>query len=142
MNRVRTRTGLLDAAIGLCPSRACGRAIQGGKVRVLGGFSETLPGGPPGWVCEITSVHGRIWLLAIIVDEIRHALSARMLDRVPWKFWIGRLDRKGWNPYDGDAPREADRERRKAVLLGNVNRGGPSDDRLGRCDEVLDWRIP
>jgi hypothetical protein len=119
MNNTRflSRTALLDEAIRLSPTRGCRRAIEDGRVTVLGGFRTIPPYGLPGWVFRVRSRHGRTWLLAILVDEVKHVYMGRLADEVPWIEWVGRKGRKGWNAYDGDVPEEADRERAKRVLV-------------------------
>lgn len=105
--RVTTRSALIDAVYQRAPSRACQRAIRDGhgRVEVLGGFSEIPPYREAGWLCRVTSRHGRVWLMAMLADEVNHRYRVVQVDEVPYQKWAGRTDRKAWNPYDGDQPR-------------------------------------
>lgn len=102
--RIITRSGLVEKLHGLCPSRACQKAMQAGRIAVIGGFSNIPPFGLPGWICCVRSVHGRTWLLALCVDEIEHRYLCRRPDKIPWDLWVGRANGDTWNAYDGDEP--------------------------------------
>lgn len=123
MNNTRflSRTLLVEEALRLSPTRGCRRAIEEGRAEVLGGFKVIPPFGQPGFILRVRSRHGRTWLLAILVDEVKHVYTARLADEVPWLEWVGRTDRKGWSPYDGDHPKEAARERAKRALLARMS---------------------
>jgi hypothetical protein len=128
--RLLSRTALLDEAIRLSPTRGCRRAIEEGRAEVLGGFAAIPPYGLPGWILRVRSRHGRTWLLAVLVDEVKHVYTARLVDEVPWSEWVGRKGRKRWNAYDGDVPEEVDRERAKRALIHRFAhlRGGDRDE--------------
>jgi len=121
--RILSRTALLEEAIRLSPTRGCRRAIQDDRADVLGGFRTIPPFGLPGWILRVRSRHGRTWLLAVMVDEVKHVYTASFVDEVPWLEWVGRTDRKGWSPYDGDHPKEAYaayRQAKKERLLSRL----------------------
>ena len=80
--------------------------MQEGRTVVFGGFRTIPPFGLPGWICQVRSRHGRIWLLALMVDEISHSYKCNRIEEIPWEHWVGNPDHKGeWNGYCGDDPR-------------------------------------
>lgn len=126
----RYRGMFLEKLRELAPVRAFARAVSGeGTVAVLGGFRKVPPHDRSGWISRVRSRHGRTWLFAMLVDEERHTLTGQLIESVPWDQWGGKVERTFWNAYDGDNPKEADRERRKHLLLrrSGVLRGGNGD---------------
>lgn len=75
------RDDLLAVASRLAPSRACQRAIAEGRVDTLGGF--TPPGGLPFYGLRVESRLGRVWWLAVEVDEEARRFRVRRLDGDP-----------------------------------------------------------
>lgn len=147
LHRVRDRSELLLLAMDMAPSRACNRAMRAGHVEFLGGFTQLPPYSNAGWLCRVRSKHGRIWLLAILVDEIKHTLESRLLEEIPWKYWAGdghaeRTLYGGDNPITYAARRRAcvsgeqgdQQDAGHRVQLGQGRRPGPSslDDRSVR----------
>lgn len=109
MRRVETRTQLINF---ICENisqnaivRACHQA--NGNVQVMGGFSKIRPLSVPGWVVAITSIHGRTWLVAVTPDDHRHIFRVCLIESIPWKYYIGRIDREEYSIYDGDNPQQA-----------------------------------
>lgn len=102
--RMTTRTGLIEMLYPLVPSRACQKAIEAGRIRVIGGFRDIPPFSLPGWICCVRSVHGRTWLLALCVDEISHKYLCHLPDEIPWSMWVGKANGDDWNAYNGDDP--------------------------------------
>lgn len=133
--KIHTRTGMIELVRTAAPSRSCERAITEGRVTVLGGFSSIQPRNLPGWVCQIRSRHGRIWHLAVYADDVHHTFSVREIDTVPWIYWVGDTHvTKQWNPYAGDTPEDAKRERSDAFVRAGfiiVPSGQFTDDAKG-----------
>ena len=115
MQRLRTRTELIQFAEARCGSYACRRAFLTGKVMVFGGFSTIPPGTDPGWILRVKSRHGRAWLLAVVTDDIKHCYCVREIEKIPWAKWTGCAGRgQGYSIYDGDMPVQAARAYKEA----------------------------
>lgn len=75
---------------------------------MYGGFREIPPYARPGWIVNVTSKFGRMWLLAVVVDEPRHQLEVKRIDAVPWQWWDGPSEN---SMYNGDRPDEYEKLR-------------------------------
>lgn len=74
------------------------RAIEEGTVEYLGGFSRTeLTPQSPVWVCRITSIYNRVWIIASYTDG-----TVCHLDHIPWKYYAGGNSKN--TLYSGDNP--------------------------------------
>ena len=116
MDRIDTRTQLINF---ICQheSSSVKRACHaGGTVKVLGGFSQVPPGTGPGWIVRITSVHGRTWFIAVSPHESRPTFNVRRLcltGGIPWRFYVGQSPAKRaaggnvYSIYNGDDPDKA-----------------------------------
>ena len=78
-----------------------GRAIVYGTTELLGGFSSSHVG--PCWILRVTSQHKVSWNIAVIPQGMGHAIT-RIVERIPWKNWAGKIDRGHASIYDGDEP--------------------------------------
>jgi len=107
MERIETRTELINFICEDISQNAIVRACHNGTVQVLGGFSIIPPGTAPGWIVAITSVHGRTWLVAVTSDDHRHIFHTWITNRTPWKNYVGRVNRGWYSIYDGDDPVQA-----------------------------------
>lgn len=98
----------LIAHLATCPLRpSILRAIDDpwGKEELLGGFSKIPPGGQPGFILAITSRHGQTWYVAAVVPTTGYKPIVRVLETVPWQWWVGDDGIK--KPlYAGDRPDE------------------------------------
>ena len=72
-----------------CPRKSIVRAINNGKVELLGGFEHIPPSGRPGWITRITSEYGRKWEVAIVYNKGQIDYGILVLNRVPWKHYCG-----------------------------------------------------
>jgi len=104
VQRLESRTQLVNFICENIAQNAIVRACHNGTVKVLGGFSIIPPGTAPGWIVAITSVHGRTWMVAVTSDDHRHIFHAWIANRIPWKYYVGRADRGEYSIYDGDNP--------------------------------------
>ena len=109
MQRIETRTQLINFICENIAQRAIVRACHNGEVQVLGGFSKIPLTRRPGWIVSITSVYGRTWLVAIIPDDHQHVFRTGIVDSIPWQYYVGRIDRDEYSIYDGDRPEQAER---------------------------------
>lgn len=113
MDRIDTRTELVNYVRDNIPQRAIQRACHNGVVRVLGGFSLISPSTRPGWIISVTSVHGKTWFVAVTSDDHHHVFRTWVVESIPWQFYIGRADRGEYSIYDGDTPEQACRARER-----------------------------
>jgi len=113
MIHFRDRSDLVLYAREHCGSRTCSNAIMDGKVVVLGGFSRIPPGTTPGWVLTVTSTRGKIWVLAVIPDQIRHCYRVYVLRKIPWRYWVG--DQASHPIYISDVSALASQARMNAI---------------------------
>lgn len=104
MKPLRTRNDLLDliCSSGEFPSRACVTAIREDRAIVLGGFQE--PNFPPSYITEVTSRHGKVWIIEVGVDDVHRKYLLRTRTSIPWKYWQGQMGRKTYSLIDGDQP--------------------------------------
>lgn len=101
--RLRTRTQLIEYMKAHAPRTAVKRAIDEGRVEVLGSFAALPPHTDPGFIVLVTSKHGRQWPVAVAVNQVKHTYRVLILDSIPWSLWDGKLERD--HPvYDGDTP--------------------------------------
>lgn len=105
MQRIDTRTQLINAIRNGIGMSAVSRACVTGTVEVLGGFSRIPPMPLPGWVVMITSIHGQTWLIAVTPDDHRHVFNTGLIESAPWRYYVGRDG--GCSIYDGDDPEQA-----------------------------------
>lgn len=89
MKPVRTKSDLIRELRPFCPTRVCERAMDEGRVTVIGGF--TPPNDFSQWVIRIESRYGQIWYLSLCCDTNtnRYKIRLYMEDEVPWKYWDG-----------------------------------------------------
>lgn len=109
MQHITTRTELINF---ICENisqsaivRACYRSKE--SVKVLGGFSNISPGTSPGWLVVVTSVHGRMWLVAVTSDDHKHVFRTWIAESIPWENYVGQRNRGEYNIFDGDNPNQA-----------------------------------
>lgn len=107
MQRIETRTQLINFICENISQNAIVRACYRGTVRVLGGFSRVPPSTAPGWIVAVTSIHDRTWLVAVTTDDHRHIFHAWVTNAIPWRYYVGRMDRGEYSIYDGDDPQQA-----------------------------------
>ena len=105
MQRIKTRTQLINFICENIPQSAIVRACHNGTVQVLGGFDIVPPGTKPGWIVAVTSVHGRTWLVAVTPDDHRHVFKVGIVESIPWPYYVGKSGRN--SIYDGDNPDQA-----------------------------------
>lgn len=86
-----------------CPRKAICRALREGEVEFMGGFNPIPPTSSPGWITRVTSVHGRIWYVAVIAYQNRYGI--RILRDIPWRNWVGSGEGGApMNLMNGDFP--------------------------------------
>lgn len=88
-----------------CSRKAIVRALYEGQVEFFGGFNPIPPTTHPGWIMRVTTAHGKIFYVAVIVYDHRYGI--RILRDVPWGFWCGTDSRGMFGPllYRGDNPK-------------------------------------
>lgn len=84
------------------------RALENGKVEVIGGFKRILPGTSPGFIVKVESYPrsgcpGGRWIIAVICKSATE-VYARVIPNIPWDQWDGKIDRK--TIYEGDNPHD------------------------------------
>ncbi len=107
MERIDTRVELINYICDNISQRAIARACHTGTIKVMGGFSEVPPSQRPGWITAITSVHGRVWFVAVTSDDHHHVFRTWVVKAIPWQYYVGRADREKYSIYDGDDPEQA-----------------------------------
>lgn len=107
MQRIETRVQLIEHICDNISQSAIVRACHNGTVRVLGGFSIIPPGTRPGWIVQITSIHGSTWLVAVTSDDHNHVFRTWLAESIPWENYVGRDDQKEYSIYNGDNPSRA-----------------------------------
>lgn len=71
-----------------CSRKAIVRILESeGEIELLGGFNPIPPTSHPGWIVKMTSIHGKLWYVAVIAYQNRYGI--RILKEVPWKNWAG-----------------------------------------------------
>ncbi len=113
MQRIETRTQLIEFISTSGLSHALSRACHRGAVKVLGGFSQILPSAdsPPGWIVEVTSEFDHTWYVAVYPDESRRIFRVRFVNEVPWEFYVATGYSFAYSLYFGDHPDESMRRR-------------------------------
>lgn len=131
----RTRNDVILYAQARAPSRACRRAFEN-KVELLGGFEPLHPlGYLPGWLLRVTSIHGRMWLIAVTISAVcPNNPLVDELDCIPWERWTGHTDRIPVTIYDGDNPWDYARRRKEAIDV-RTKRTTEGVDTDKRCTE-------
>lgn len=105
MTHFQSKTHIVGWLINNCSRQAICRALNEGQVEFFGGFDLIPPTTRPGWVLRVTSIHGRIWYVAVIVYDHRYGI--RILRDVPWDRWVGsQWSGSRWQLYNGDHPGE------------------------------------
>jgi hypothetical protein len=102
MVHFQTRGHIVSWLMRHCPRKAIVRAMNDGKVELLGGFNSIPPRSYHGWILRITSVYNRVWILAITPNKKGDDYAIRELKDVPWASWCG--DANGGGLYRGDKP--------------------------------------
>ena len=108
MNRIETRTQLIEFICKNVGQRVIARACHEGKVVVAGGFERISPSLLPGWITVITSKTGRVWIIAVLTDDFQQQYRATVVKEIPWGYYAGRSGRAGYSIYDGDMPDQAE----------------------------------
>ncbi|KKM80084.1 hypothetical protein LCGC14_1343430 [marine sediment metagenome] len=72
-----------------CPRKSIVRAINEGTTELLGGFSQIPPSNRSGWIVRVTSVPGRVWLVAVSPNKSQTDYEIRIPKEVPWAKWSG-----------------------------------------------------
>lgn len=102
-HQFRTRAELILYVGQRATSRACRRAMDEGRVELLGGFAPLPPRSQPGWMLRVLSKHGRTWFLAATVNADRpFECDVWEADFIPWENWIGDPKRDVSTIYEGD----------------------------------------
>ncbi len=83
-----------------CPRPAITRALYEGEVEFFGGFDPVPPTSDPGWIIRVTSVHGKIWYVAVIAYRDHYGI--RILRDVPWGNWQGSTAKNRTALMNGD----------------------------------------
>jgi hypothetical protein len=78
------------------------RALQEGTTEVVGGFYLIPPTNLSGWIVKVTSIHKRIWNLAIVISGKKYGIH--VVNEIPWKYWSGGNTIN--TLYTGDNPDE------------------------------------
>lgn len=112
MDRIETRTQLINFICNNILQRAISRACHNGIVQILGGFNTIPPSSKPGWIISVTSVFGRTWHIAVTSDDHNHIFKVWLVETVPWQYYIGKVDRSKYSIYDGDNPQQAELARK------------------------------
>lgn len=102
MQHFRNRNDLVDWLETRPLRKAIARALQEGMTEVVGGFYLIPPINLSGWIVRVTSIHKRIWNLAIIISEKKYGI--RVIEEIPWKHWSGGNTTN--TLYAGDHPNE------------------------------------
>jgi hypothetical protein len=87
---IRTREQLLEFLadrLKRVGRRHVARAIECGKVEVLGGFLRVPPSDSPGWIVRAVSDNGETYHAAVMCPFY----GVRMVDVVPWHHWAGGM---------------------------------------------------
>lgn len=100
---IRTRNDLIDWLENHAPRPAIARAMQEGQIENFGAFEKIPPSFNPGWIVRVTSKFNTTWYIAIQEDFPHRGFITRILDKVPWKNWIGEFAKN--KLYQGDDPR-------------------------------------
>lgn len=87
-----------------CPRPSIVRALSEGQVEFFGGFNPIPPTTHPGWIVRVTSIHGKIWYVAVIAYRDHYGI--RILRDVPWDKWIGSTAKNRSALMNGDHPTE------------------------------------
>jgi len=86
------------------------RALNFPNYVFYGAFDPVAPTKFPGWVFEIRSnLSKRSWIVAVIVDTNKLQHFARILDRIPYEYYVGGNSKM----YEGDVPILCMEERKK-----------------------------
>lgn len=105
MERIETRTQLINYVHDHIDRHAIKAAIHEGKVFVVGGFRLIPPTLQSGWIVSITSKFGRVWNAAVTQKSDRQTFKILIVDKIPWKYYVGSSNLiRGQNIYDGDDP--------------------------------------
>ena len=115
MNRIRNRTDLFGVLEENPPHKMTQilEALSTGKTEVLGGFNLIPPSPLPGWIIIVTSKRGTVWNVVISAHENPPRFTTWIVQRIPWEYWAGRIDRDP-TVYDGDKPIEYEKRKLKA----------------------------
>lgn len=105
MDRIETRTQLVEYICEHSTRPAIQRACHEGKVFVAGGFSQIPPSSKPGWIVIVTSRFGRIWNVAVTPNEEKRTFDVRVLKTIPWGQYIDSVFVAEYSIYAGDDPR-------------------------------------
>jgi hypothetical protein len=100
---MHSRDDLITALRGRCKSTACERALDTGKVFVLGGFAPSRGLTVPFWAVEVHSKHEKMWMFAVYQDKKPGTYKVTSIGNVNWLRWEGRYDGPD-NIYNGDDP--------------------------------------
>lgn len=102
MVHFQTKNHLLMWLENNCPRKGIVRILRDGHAEHLGGFSTIPPTVRPGWIVRITSTHGKEFIVAVIAYQNRYGI--RMLNEVPWRYWVGSTAKNRTAFMNGDNP--------------------------------------
>jgi hypothetical protein len=97
-DHLRDRADLIALVARAAPVPAARRAYMTGRIEVLGGFSKFPPGTSPGWGLVVTTKHGQVYRLAVVVRP-KLVYAVHLLTTIPWAFWV-----KNAPVWGGDYP--------------------------------------
>lgn len=101
--RIKTRNNLIEYLEENASGRYL-RALQNYNEN-LGAFSQVLDYNTPGWIVKVTSKHGNVYHIAVIIQSpIQRFMLAILYKDPPWKYWIG--DQSKNQLYQGDNPKK------------------------------------
>lgn len=100
MIHFRNKNDILRWLAKNCPRKAIVRSLD--NAELLGGFNPIPPSSRAGWIVRVTSVYGRVWIVAVIPCVGKPDYEIRVLSKVPWKNYIGCHDSSC--VYGGDRP--------------------------------------
>lgn len=107
MQRIETRTQLIEHIVQHAPMGSISRACHETEVKVLGGFSKIPPSTRPGWIVIVTSRFERVWIVAVQPNEDTCKFEVREIERIPWESYVGIEGQIGYSIYSGDDPLSA-----------------------------------
>lgn len=100
---MQSRSQFVEQVHALCPTRAAQRAIREDRITLLGGFYDIPPFGRPGFICHVTSIHGRTWLLALVMQTDR-SFRGVFIENIPWEHQVEYKTGNNWWTLDGGDP--------------------------------------
>lgn len=122
---IQSRSQFVEQVHALCPTRAAQRAIREGRITMLGGFYDIPPFGRPGFICHVTSRHGRTWFLAL-VRQLDRSFRGVYIENIPWENQVvHKTDPARWALNGGDP-------------LSSPHNTRKQETQLDRCREAME----